>query len=211
MNEPGNPPALNAARKHAVLVSASLVTHRETILVPAFRSALEEAFEPHQIVELILQSLLFDGYPCALEGLIVMKKILPPNNDISEAFEAYSSDNLEDWTRRGLTLCRSIYGDNFEPLLRNVQSLSPTLREWMLVEGYGRVLARPALPIDVREMGIVGMLIVKGYPRQLHSHMRGAMRVGVTLDELDEAIILCRDFTIPENIEIARGVWRKLS
>lgn len=211
MNDHTFPSDLITARKHAVLVSASLVLSNESVLLRDFKIALNEAFESHHLVELILQSLLFDGYPCALEGLITLKKVLPKDPSIGETFEEYSPQNVENWIRRGLLLCRRIYGDNFEPLLQNVQSLSPTLKEWMLVEGYGRVLARSTLPIDVREMGIVGILIVKGYPRQLHSHMRGALRVGVTLAELEEAINICRDYTTPENIEIAMKVWRKLS
>lgn len=202
---------LSATRKYAVRVSASLVFREETILIRDLRAALDDVFEPHHLVELILQSLLFDGYPCALEGLITMKKVLSKDTPIKGSFEEYSAENLEKWTERGRTLCQRIYGEKFEQLLQNVQSLSPILREWMLVEGYGRVLARPTLPIDAREMGIIGILIVKGYPRQLHSHMRGALRVGVTLFELEAALELCRDYTSPENLEIAREVWRKLT
>ncbi|TKJ40359.1 hypothetical protein CEE37_08510 [candidate division LCP-89 bacterium B3_LCP] len=202
---------LNPRYQHAVQVSAALIGHDEKIIIDAFRFALKNAFEPHELVELILQSLLFDGYPCALEGLIALKRTLPEILPASEEFEPYNSANLEEWKSRGVSLCKRIYGDNFEPLLDNVGNLSPSLKEWMLNEGYGRVLARQSLPIDIREMGIIAILIVKGYPRQLHSHMRGALEVGVSLHELNEAIAICEGFTAKANISSAAEILQKLT
>ncbi len=213
---PGTPPEysttmLNQQRKHAVLVSASLVNHDETRLISDYKIALEEAFSYPELVELILQSLLFDGYPCTLEGLITLKSISPHELPADQIVEEYTTENVQDWIQRGDELCRKIYGKNFEPLLDNVESLSPTLKEWMLYEGYGRVLARSALPIDVREMGIIAILVMKNLPRQLHSHMRGALRVGVSLPELDHAINLCTKYTSSINIKSAQNVLKKIS
>jgi len=206
----GIPSELSPRRKHAVLVSASLVTRSETALSSDLKLALEEAFSASELVELILQSLLFDGYPCALEGLITLREIVPSILPAEKIIESYSNENLELWIDRGEALCRRIYGDNFDRLLQNVDALSPTLKEWMLVEGYGRVLSRPELTIAVREMGIVAILTVKNLSRQLYSHLRGATRVGVTTAELKTAIHLCERYTEPARIESALNVWRKL-
>ncbi|HDH57611.1 MAG TPA: carboxymuconolactone decarboxylase family protein, partial [Bacteroidetes bacterium] len=100
---------------------------------------------------------------------------------------------------------------NFNRLLQNVSDLSPTLREWMLLEGYGRVLARPALSIDLRELGIIAILTVKGLPRQLHSHLRGALRVGVSPGQLEDAIHLCAEYTTEERILSALAVLRNIN
>lgn len=209
---PAFPPVdLNPRRKHAVIVSASLVCRDEDLLARDLRLALEEAFNPPELVELILQSLLFDGYPCALEGLIALKNLAAETLPAEESLERYSAENVRLWNSRGDVLCRRIYGDNFDRLLGNVAALSPTLKEWMLVEGYGRVLARPALPIDLREMGIIAILTVKDLPRQLHSHLRGALRVGVTVPELESAIGLCAPYTSSQNIGSALNVWRKVA
>lgn len=203
------PVELSPRRKHAVLVSASLVCRDESLLLRDLREALDQAFEPPELVELILQSLLFDGYPCALEGLIALKNLSPEILPADESIEKYSSENLHLWIERGDALCQQIYENNFDHLLKNVAALSPTLKEWMLIEGYGRVLARPALQIDLREMGIIAILTVKALPRQLHSHMRGALRVGVSAPELKSAVDLCKGYTSPENIQYALEIWRK--
>jgi 4-carboxymuconolactone decarboxylase len=197
-------------RRHAVLVSAALIKRQDEQTVRSFKEALDHAFTVSELVELILQSLLFDGYPCALEGLILLKTLPGIVLDDDENVERYTPENVVKWLDRGEALCRSIYGENFSRLLRNVEELSPSLKAWMLYEGYGRVLARPALPIDIREMGIIAILTVKGFPRQLHSHLRGALRVGVPYKELEEAIALCADYTSPDRLGSAVETLKKL-
>lgn len=206
------PPALlNPCRRHAVRVSAALVSRRGDSLQAVFRTALDEAFTSPELVELVLQSLLFDGYPCALEGLLTLKDLLGSDYCPEEVYEPYDLADIAIWRKRGEALCRRIYGTSFGLLLHNVEGLSSTLKEWMLAEGYGRVLGRPSLPIDLRELGIIAILTVKDLPRQLHSHLRGALHVGVTASELEAALRLCAEFTTNERIESALRVWRKIS
>ncbi|MBU1882208.1 carboxymuconolactone decarboxylase family protein, partial [bacterium] len=135
-----------------------------------------------------------------LEGLILLQKLPEVNLPVEELYEEYTPQQIEKWEARGQLLCQNIYRKNFKPLLENVGTLSPTLRQWMLHEGYGRVLARPSLSIDIREMGIIAILTVKNYPRQLHSHLKGALHVGVSRQELRQAIEICAPFTTSRNI-----------
>jgi 4-carboxymuconolactone decarboxylase len=202
---------LNSRRKYAVLISASLVAYQENRLRQDFLNALHDAFTYSELIEIILQSLLFDGYPCALEGLILLKSMESGKLPADEKTELYTYESVTTWRQRGEELCHRIYGSNYEKLLQNVAALSPTLKEWMLYEGYGRVLARPALSIDLRELGIIAILSVKGLPRQLHSHLRGALRVGVSREELEIAIHHCAEYTTPENIESALNILTQIS
>ncbi|MCX6639043.1 MAG: carboxymuconolactone decarboxylase family protein [bacterium] len=204
-------PELAPRYRHAALVSASLVNRSDHRLAEDFQNALREAFSVSELVELILQSLLFDGYPCALEGLILLKNLLPDQIPVDEIIEAYSRENVDAWKERGEALCRRIYGKNYDRLLENVESLSPSLREWMLREGYGRILARPALNIAVRELGIIAILTVKGLSRQLHSHLFGALHVGVSSAELEKAIQICAPYTSPDRIQSSLEICKKLS
>ena len=58
----------------------------------------------------------------------------------------------------------------------------------MIVEGYGKVLSRPGLDIATRELAIVAFLTVDNRPKQLMSHIRGALRVGVTTAQIGATI-----------------------
>ncbi len=57
-----------------------------------------------------------------------------------------------------------------------------------LEEGYGKVLSRKALSGSVRELCTCASLIVTGFPRQLHSHLRGALNLGCSEEQLREVL-----------------------
>ncbi len=202
---------LNPQQKSSVLVSAALVSRKGEQLASEFSAALNEALSPEEIVELILQSLLFDGYPTALEAFLTLKELIPDRLPAENLLERYTGEQTEIWRSRGESLCRRIYGRNFERLMSNVSSFSPTLQEWMLLEGYGRVLARPSLSIQLRELGIIAILAVKNQPRQLHSHLRGGAHVGLSLLQLESAVSLCRKYTTAENIASARRILSEMT
>ncbi|QMV53371.1 carboxymuconolactone decarboxylase family protein [Ewingella americana] len=55
---------------------------------------------------------------------------------------------------------------------------------------FGAVVGRPGLDLKTREMITVASLITLGYAQpQLELHMRGALNVGVTAEELLEIVI----------------------
>jgi 4-carboxymuconolactone decarboxylase len=72
----------------------------------------------------------------------------------------------------------------YEKLRLNIRDLHPLLDEWMVVEGYGKVLGRPGLDLARRELCIVAACAASGQDRQLHSHLHGALNVGVSADAL---------------------------
>mgnify|MGYP005842215933 FL=1 len=197
---------LDPAQKFSVCISAALVTRKGERLASEFRAALSGALSPEEIGELILQSLLFDGYPTALEAFLILQELIPEKLPAENRMECYTGAQIEIWRDRGESLCRRIYGGNYECLMNNISAFSPTLQEWMLLEGYGRVLARPSLPIQLRELGIIAILTVKNQPRQLHSHLRGGIHVGLSASQLEAALSLCRDYTDPANIAAARRI-----
>jgi 4-carboxymuconolactone decarboxylase len=67
----------------------------------------------------------------------------------------------------------------YDKLRRNIDTLHPALDSWMIVEGYGKVLSRPGLDLPRRELCIVAACVASGQDRQLHSHLHGALNVGV--------------------------------
>ncbi len=80
-------------------------------------------------------------------------------------------------------MCRRIYGKHYEKLVENMHQLHPDLGEWMIWEGYGKVLSRPFLSPRVRELLIVAMTAVLQVERQFHSHVKGALHVGASREE----------------------------
>jgi 4-carboxymuconolactone decarboxylase len=69
-------------------------------------------------------------------------------------------------------------------MIGRMAGFHPDLADWILADGYGRVLSRPGLPIRERELIVVAVLAALKLPKQLESHVRGALRVGASEREV---------------------------
>ena len=107
--------------------------------------------------------------------------------DSDRGLEA-GGDLLSGWERAGEAVCRRVYSGNYEKLRKNVRDLHPALDRWMILEGYGKVLSRPAVDLATRELCIVASLAVTGWEPQLHSHLRGALNAGAEPAEAEAAL-----------------------
>jgi 4-carboxymuconolactone decarboxylase len=80
----------------------------------------------------------------------------------------------------------------------------------MLEEGYGKVLSRPHMDLKVRELCIIGVLVGLDAPQQLYSHLRGALNVGATPEEVELTVdIACGQSSLTAK-DNARKVLRDL-
>jgi 4-carboxymuconolactone decarboxylase len=167
-----------------VTLSAAIAAREPEALAAAMDRAAASA-GPTRVEECVLQSYLFLGYPIALNTMSLWRERSgmapgPPAEDEAE------------WPGRGEAVCRTVYAGRYEGLRANVRALHPDLERWMVVEGYGKVLGRPGLPLVVRELCAVAILTVLDAPRQLHSHLRGALNAGASAQEVDMALALAR-------------------
>jgi 4-carboxymuconolactone decarboxylase len=87
-------------------------------------------------------------------------------------------------------------------LRQNVRELHPALDAWMITDGYGKVLSRPALDLKRRELCIVAACAAAGQQRQLHSHLHGALNSGAPAAEVRAALDAMEDIVPPA--ELAR-------
>jgi 4-carboxymuconolactone decarboxylase len=91
---------------------------------------------------------------------------------------------------RGLGCMRSIFGSGIESALKGLAATSPDLVRCLVEFPFGDVYPRPALDLKTREMLTVAALTVLGYAQaELKEHIRGAMNVGCTRDEILEIIL----------------------
>lgn len=163
-----------------VRISARLGLREEGALKTELQAALQQNVPLLLIRETILQAYLFAGYAATINAFHVLNELVPDDS----AFLREEGESLELWKERGNQLCRQIYGEKFEKLVINMNRLHPDLADWMIWEGYGKVLSRPFLSPRVRELLIVGMTASLQTERQFHSHVRGALHVGATATEL---------------------------
>ncbi len=193
----------NPGAEALVRLSAALATRREEHLTEALVSCVEEA-DAEAVEEVLLQSYLFLGYPAALNAFARWRELS------GRAPGPPAEEDWGRWARRGGEVCGRVYGGQYRGLRRNVRTLHPDMERWMVVEGYGKVLGRPGLSLVVRELCIAALLAVLGTPRQLYSHLRGALNAGARPREVEEALEVAWEFLPRRGRVQAREVWNEV-
>lgn len=171
------PPAL----RHAVRMSGAIAGASEQRLRAVMSDAAGE-IEPALVDEIILQSYLFAGFPRALNAARCWRSV--SGIDAPASDRSAPATSLDEWRRQGENTCAVVYGESYGRLRENIRALHPALDEWMIVDGYGKVLSRPGLDLRTRELCIVAACAVAGQQRQLHSHLHGALNAGSDTGEI---------------------------
>jgi len=177
--------ALDDATRVLIQLSAAIAASDEATMRYWLLQAARDV-PPVHIEELVLQSYLFCGFPRALNAAREWRRVSQRSAPASDETEDVSL--AEEWRERGEQTCAAVYGSMYEKLRLNVRDLHPALDSWMVVDGYGKVLSRPGLDIQRRELCVVAACAAMGQDRQLHSHLRGSLNVGVEPAVLAEAI-----------------------
>jgi len=154
------------------LLSASAVLRKEKYFVEILNISLAKKVSHKKIYEALLQTYLFAGFPIALIYLKIFNQIISKE-------KKYKGYDLNKYLNRGKKNCKIIYGNKYEKLISNVKSFSPELAEWLIVEGYGKVLGRKGLSLKEREICNVSMLSALKFKDQLYSHINGAFNCKV--------------------------------
>ena len=162
---------LDDATRRLVQLSARLAGGTEQDVRAALQAA--HGHTPHAwIEELLLQTYLFAGFPRALNGMREWRRL-------ASSPAATPAVPPQERRAKGEATCARVYGSMYDRLRVNIRDLHPLLDEWMIEEGYGKVLSRPGLDLPRRELCIVAACAATGQDRQLQSHLHGARNAGV--------------------------------
>jgi len=186
------------------LIAAASVLRKDKLLKLLLLLANEKKISWNKIYETLLQSYLFAGFPSALISLKIFNDLFPGkkkvNNDLS----------IKTLKIRGEKTCKKIYEDKYDKLISNVKTFSPELADWLLIEGYGKVLSRKQLSLKDRELSIISMLTVLKFEDQLYSHISGALRLGVKAKYIKSLINLFKIFGSISYTEFGTKVLQKI-
>ncbi len=190
---------LSPSTEALVALSAALASRSPQALDAALRLAAVQALAA-EVEEALLQSYLFLGYPAALNAFARWREVscVPAPEEAADP---------GPWDERGAAVCRDVYGGQYEGLRANVRRLHPDMERWMVSEGYGKVLGRPGLPLATRELCIVALLATLDAPRQLYSHLRGALNAGASEAEVGRALELADAVSEREARARAGEIW----
>lgn len=197
---------LDDATRHLVRLAAVIAAGTETSVRDALVYGSSGVPAPW-IEELILQSYLFAGFPRALNAMREWRRIAPAPDP---ATLQETREPPKGWIARGQDTCSRVYGAMYDRLRVNIRSLHPLLDDWMIVEGYGKVLSRPGLDLARRELCIIAACAASRQDRQLHSHLHGALNVGVAPEVITDAIAALDAVIDGEAVSGARLLWARV-
>jgi 4-carboxymuconolactone decarboxylase len=219
--------------RHLVRVAGAIAGLPEGQVRSLMSEALDET-DHVAIEEIILQSYLFAGFPRTLNAMrtwrAVSDRAAPLSGELAvdgssvgvaaavddsdealnDAADGFAGD-LETWRRRGEETCAIVYGDSYEKLRENIRSLHPALDDWMIVDGYGKVLSRPGVDLKTRELCVVAACAVSGQQRQLHSHLHGALNAGATPGEVGGVLDALGDLISRDDLLRYRQLLQKVA
>ena len=180
LSRDGLPPSLR------LLVLALVATWRgDWKLLAAAAGRGKDRGQPRQdFEETLLQAVLFAGFPRVVTAFETLAETWP-------AATAPIGGGLPvaEQTAAGHALFGAIYGRNEQAVHAMLRSFHAEFHDFVLEAAYGRILSRPGLSAQHREILASGVLAAQDQLRQFVGHARGAMNFGATKAELHEVLV----------------------
>jgi 4-carboxymuconolactone decarboxylase len=193
--------------RHLVRIAGAIAGSPEGQVRSLMSEAVDEV-DHVSVEEIILQSYLFAGFPRTLNAMR-MWRVVSGRHAPSTDPEAAAED-FDLWRTRGAETCAIVYGESYEKLRQNICELHPALDEWMIVDGYGKVLSRPGVDLRTRELCVVAACAVTGQQRQLHSHLHGALNSGSSPGEIASVFDALGDLISRDDLARYRQLLQKV-
>ena len=199
---------IEASLRHLVRIAGAIAGSPEGQVRSLMSEALDEV-DPISVEEIILQSYLFAGFPRTLNAMRAWRSVSErpaPAIDVE-----VSLADFETWRGRGEETCAIVYGESYEKLREHIRELHPALDEWIIVDGYGKVLSRPGVDLRTRELCVVAACAVSGQQRQLHSHLHGALNAGSSPGEIAGVLDALGDLISRDDLARYRQLLQKVT
>ena len=179
------PPPTERWRWAAARALVATVVGNEPATNAQYAAALAAGAPAASLLEIATMAHLFGGFPRAIQGLLQLDRCLADRGIESAANETPVRSRGDD-RARGEALFRQIYGDSTDTVLARLASPARDFQDIVLEHAYGRILSRPGLSAPEREWFAVAALAALDCPAQLKSHVRGALRLGVEIAEIEQ-------------------------
>ena len=97
---------------------------------------------------------------------------------------------MSDRYQKGLKQLQLMNESSYQTLKENLEDIAPDLARFVAEFPYAEIYTREALDLKSREIATVAALTAMGTaPLQLKSHIKGALNVGCSREEIIEVII----------------------
>ncbi|HZP46842.1 MAG TPA: carboxymuconolactone decarboxylase family protein [Candidatus Binataceae bacterium] len=118
----------------------------------------------------------------------------------------------EDLSKKGMEVRTALFGEKAARAGHEYLSeFDPGFADFLNDQVFGAVWGRPGLPLKTRSLITMAALLALGRAPELKIHMRGALNLGITRDEIRELIIHLSQYSgVPTAVEAMR-VYREVT
>lgn len=182
---------LNIKEMELCIISSLLVQNHIDQLDYHFNVSRKANVDLSEIYGVILHCIPFSGWPKGSTAIKAFMHWLDENNltfDRKTTAEIYGSDN-PDFAKLGFENGGKIYSD-YSGLEESVSNIEEGLEKYVTEGIFGRFYGRNDLTLRLRQLTAVAILTSLSRLPQLKSHIKGALLVGCSAEEVREVIKL---------------------
>ena len=99
--------------------------------------------------------------------------------------------DIQEQHDRGLALRTELFGrEAVEKRMNAFGEFGKPLQHVINAYAYGDVWQRSALPLATKSLVMVGMMAAAGHPNELRVHLKGALKNGCSVEQIQEVLLL---------------------
>ena len=184
-------PGLKIEHREMIVLSVLTVLQRENQLRRHVVNAVNLGLTPQQVIEVMIHASFYGGVPAAFTSLGVAQEAFKANGISFTPQLAFDpNESPDDLYQRGVKRREELMGAPTGAL--GTGPVTQAEREFtrLTTEYYwGSVWTRPGLDLQNRSICTMAALTVLGREGPLHSHINGALNIGLTQEEIIEVFI----------------------
>ena len=183
-------PALKTQQREMITLTCLTVLKRDNQVRRHLGNALNLGLTPIQIVEVLMHSSFYSGVPATLDALTIASEVFKEKGVDYTPQEIFDpSETPDDLYNRGVARRTEYMGPPASggqgPVTQAEREFSRLTTEYY----WGSIWNRPGLDLPDRSICTMAALTALGRESQLASHIRGALNVGLTQEEIVEVFI----------------------
>jgi 4-carboxymuconolactone decarboxylase len=180
-------PALDLkTRQLATVAALTALANAAPQLRYHIEGALNVGWKPLEVVEVIMLSTVYAGFPAALNGVFAAKEVFERRGLMPDVAASASSNDRHE---RGLSSLQAVSGNSGAGVVQALAQIAPDLGGFIVDFSYGEVISRPTLDYRTKELATVALLTALGTAApQLKVHIGAALNVGATREKVVEVI-----------------------
>jgi 4-carboxymuconolactone decarboxylase len=184
-------PGLKIEHREMIVLSVLTVLQRENQLRRHVANAVNLGLTSQQVIEVMIHASFYGGVPTAFTSMGVAQEVFKANNiEFSPQLVYDTTETPDDLYERGVKRREELMGPPSgtpgpAPVTQAEREFTRLTTEYY----WGSVWTRPGLDLQSRSICTLAALTVLGREGPLSSHVKGALNIGLTQEEIIEVFI----------------------